>query len=154
MITKFNLFKEAKLGNLATIIGDNKIINNVMNSEFDDADFIDSIYLTNYNKRLKINWNHNKNHDIKRKLKNRTQIFSVSEFNSIFKNVIIELFNDHFNDFDINTKEYDLYLTESNIHILVLIDFNRLFQSNANIFVLTILPNYPKNIQKIIEFNY
>jgi len=154
MITKFKLFLEAKLGNLATIIGNDEIINKVINSDFDDADFIPSIYLENYDKTIKVDWNHNENHNIKQKLKNRTQLYNISEFNTIFEKIINELFDLHFEDFNENIEKYDLYLTESNIHIIVIIDYKKLFQENTNIFILTILPQYPDNIHKIIEFNY
>ena len=154
MITKYKLFIESKLSNIATIIGDNNDFINFNNQKFDDTDFISSIYLKKYNKNIKIDWNHNKNHNIKKKINNRTQIHNISEFNEIFEKVIIDLFNNHFNEFNKENNKYDLFLTESNIHILIILDYNKLFNSNTNIFVLTILPNYPGNIDKIIKFNY
>lgn len=151
MLLNFKLFVEAKLANLATFIG--KEIPN-LDKEFDDQDFISTIKLDKYNKTIKVDWNNTVNHNLKDKIKNRSQIISISEFNEIFENIIKELFYDRFDEIEEDIDTYDLFLTESKIHILVILNYRQLFKDKSNIFVLTILPNQPINTEKILEFEY
>jgi len=150
MITKFKEF-EAKLYNLAKISAKEPIFKE---TPFDDEPLIVNINLPKFNKIIKIDWNNTEKHNIKNKIKNRSQILNISEFNEIFENVIKELFYDKFNEIQENIDSYDLYLTETNLHILIVIKYEQLFKDKSNLFVLTILPNQPKQIDKIIKFEY
>lgn len=153
MITKFKLFLEAKLGNLAKIIGNNKDIDDILSKDFDDDKLIDNVILPKYNKTIHINWNDSNKHNIKKKIKNRSDFLTISEFNDVLKNVLLDLFND-FDLLEPDIEQYDLFLTETKIHIITIIKYEQLFNDNSNIFIITILPQLPKKVDKIIEFNY
>ena len=154
MITKFNLFLEAKLGKLAKIIGNDDNITKLENSDFDDADLITEIKLENFgDKIIHIRWNHTDKHNIKNKIRDRSQIYNVSEFNNIFKNIIIELFDNHFDDIKDGVDEYDLRLNDSGLDILTIIKYDNLFRDYTQFFIITVLP-HPDYNKEMIEFNY
>lgn len=155
MITKFKHF-EAKLYNLVKIVGKSDIFDNIknINKNFDNEKLINKIYLDSYDKTIKIIWNDKEGHRIKSKIKTRSQILSIKHFNEIFTQVINQLFELYFLDIKQNIDIYDLYLTESNLHIITKINYLNLFQDNTSIFIITVLPNEPKEIQKIIEFEF
>jgi len=152
MLLSYKSF-EAKFANLVKIIGDSDSFKSSIYVEFYDEELLSGIYLKDFDKHIKIDWNHNEKHDMKLKIKERSQIRSISEFNEIFEKVLIDLFNNHFNDITTEYENYDLHLTESKIHLLSAIDYHKLFTDIASIFVVTLLTHSPKSDKKI-DFNY
>ena len=153
MITKLKLFVESKLGNVVTIFGNNNI-KILDKKDFDNDELIKEIKLENFgDKIIHIKWNHTDKHNIKNKIRDRSQIFNVSEFNDIFTKTIIDLFDNQFNNIKRGTDEYDIRLNDSNLDILTVLKYDDLFKNYTQIFIITVLPQ-PDFSKEILEFPY
>jgi hypothetical protein len=152
MITKFKIF-EAKMRDLLNISHKSDAS---INRDFEyDTDLISSVYLENFDKTIHLSWNHvEKDHDMYLKVKDRTSYNSISEFNEEFQKIINDLFDNYF--YKITNKKifYDLYLTESDFHILTIIKYDNLFEDCAEIKIVTILPNPPAEKYRTIKLEY
>jgi len=152
MITKFKIF-EAKMRDLLKISHKSDAS---INRDFEyDTDLISSVYLENFDKTIHLSWNHvEKDHDMYLKVKDRTSYNSISEFNEEFQKIINDLFDNYF--YKITNKKifYDLYLTESDFHILTIIKYDNLFEDCAEIKIVTILPNHPAEKYRTIKLEY
>ncbi|MCK9445519.1 hypothetical protein M0Q50_01330 [bacterium] len=151
-ILSFELF-EAKLVNITKIKGNNSYISSLLNNSFEDSELIPFVYIKKNNKLIHIKWNDKINHVIKDKIKSRTQLVSIKEFNDILTNMIIELFSERFEELEKDKEYYDLYSKEHNLHILTKIKYDDLFKVRTFINVITVLPQNAENYYKIIKFN-
>ena len=144
MITKFNIFEEVRLSDVANIIGGH--------IEFDDDDdnkFLKfktiSKRINNKKIRLSINWNHSLKHDLLKKLKERTSFKNISELNDLIEKGLDELFIKNINYIDNNT--YSLWFSEYNFSVITNINLK-----NSEINIITILQGQVAyNVKNVIE---
>ena len=154
MITKYKLYVEEKMGNLAVLKGDDTYIQNWLNKEFEiDEELITDIYLDDFNKNILFTWYDTDTHNIKTKLNKRTRLYSISEFNEKLEYIINELFIKHFEELAQKYFTYELVMSESNVHVLISLNYSKLFSDETTINVLTVLPNQFKNPDKVIYFD-
>lgn len=134
-------------------------IEKYLNATFkNDAKLIDKIYIPRFKKDIKIEWFNYKYHNMISKIKGRTQIQSISEFNEIFRTAIIELFENHYNEIEQKKKNdwrrYSLFLKDRNLHIIISLCVSNLFhQEDSKIFILTIMSNRVTGVVKSIPFD-
>ena len=85
-----------------------------------DEELIDKIYLE---ETIKFKWNNRPDHSIYERIKERTHLKSVSEFNDIFKKTIRQIIPDKLGKSGIDKDGcYALYLMENQFYILIQID--------------------------------
>jgi pantothenate kinase-related protein Tda10 len=161
MIINFKFF-EARFSDIAKFKGKHKQIENELNKTFvKDKSFIDSIYLKDDNIRLFFNWNNSKDHDMIIRLKQRTNIKSMSELNNIFEDAIVKLFKYRFNHMkyiqSYNIEHYIkrmrlcLHITDLNIYFAINFIYEDLFKKDPIIEIKTILQQPCKKNYRLIE---
>lgn len=159
MITNYKLY-EAKFGNVSKIITkdkDSDIYKKIINYKSDfqfDEELVNNVFLPSYNINMNIIWYNNENHLITKRITQRTELYSMSEFNELIRKTIIYLFKNYFDQITVGNNKYDLYLTETKIHILILIDYFKIFEDNPFIQIITILPQDCVNCSKLLEIPY
>ena len=117
----------------------NKEINKLINKEFDvDTKFINNVYLEDINKNIAIDWNHKNNHSIIDRIKNRTSINSISEFNQIVDYGIKQIFPDEIGKTITESGRYALHFNTNKFYLIVSLNYNRLFDDDAEIFMVTL----------------
>jgi hypothetical protein len=85
-----------------------------------DQDLITSFYSEGM---LRFDWNNRPNHNIYEKIRERTHLKSISEFNDIFKKAIKQVIPSKLNRKDIDKDGcYALYLPENEFYIIIQID--------------------------------
>ena len=132
------------LGN-STITGDDdndlyNYMNDLKNKTFDkDVNFIKEVDIDYSDIIIKLKYYHTKRHNLIDRIKCRTNINSISEFNEILENVIKQLFPNKLNNFT-KTGKYDIYLEDLKFHIIIDIDYENFFD-DYNIEIATILNN-------------
>ena len=90
---------EARLSDISTFSGTNNNIKKHINKKFnEDTKLIDNIYLKKYNKNIIIDWYHNKKHNLITRIKNRTSLKSITEFNELFDKKINLMFDIYFDN--------------------------------------------------------
>ena len=126
MIITFKEFlSESKFRDIAINKSKDKEIDILINKNFiDDSPLIHNVYLEDYGVNLKFEYYDTPTHDIKTKIKDRTSLKSVSEFNDIFSKTMAYLIPDKLGPTNEIDKKgcYALYLKENNFFILVNID--------------------------------
>jgi hypothetical protein len=145
MIINFEKFLlEIKLADVFNIKGDyNKDIFKKI-KQYDNNNFIEDVKFKKYitlNKRIdnkktrfKIQYNHNLTHDLITRIKNRTNLKSISEFNDKIEYIINELFPNKL-DKDINVNGlYSIYLKNSNYTVSFDINYNDIKHKIYDIF--------------------
>lgn len=145
-LLKYKLFVEVRLSDVTTIIGDK----NLFDINISDDDFLKfktiSKRINNKKIRLTINWNHTLQHDMIKRIHERTSLKSVSELNSLISNGLDELYINYLNHINSNNR-YSLWFSEYNISIIVDIEYNK-----NNINVISILHGKSiQNVKYIIE---
>jgi dynactin complex subunit len=146
-LLSYELFLEARLSDITTIIGNSNIINNV---DHNDVDFIKfktiNKRINNKKIRLSIKWNHTLKHNLIDRLYNRTNIKSISELNEIISKGLDELFL-YNSEYITESNRYSLWFSEYNISIIIDLD-----NEMDNINIITILNgNCTQNVKNIIE---
>lgn len=117
MIISFKVFEEVRLENI--LKSDNDYINS-FRKEFDSTvDFVDSFKINN--KFYKIHYNHNINHDLKKRIKERTSLKNINEFNSLLKKGLWNLFK---KEYEIGTDSYALIFEEYNFTVIINVKSN------------------------------
>ena len=108
MITKYKLFLEhARFSDISKYSGLNDDIKHNIEKEFkDDTTLISSVYIEYYNKTIFLKWFNTTEHSIKERIKTRTTIKSVSEFNELIKESIINLIKNHFKEIEKENDDY------------------------------------------------
>lgn len=101
-------------------------------------------------KILTIEWNNTVEHNLFNRIKERTNIKSVSEFNDIFENCIKEIIPDEINNNITNKNSlYLLYLINRKFYIMVEINYDNLFEIDTTMKVKTITLSSNKKIKTI-----
>ena len=141
----YDLFLEAKLISNSSINGDSETLKKF--KDYQNQKFIEDTNLKKYitlkqridNKkvRFEISYNHNKNHNLLDRIKNRTDLKSISEFNEKIEFVINELFPNLLNK-DINVDgNYSIYLKNSNYTLSFNIKYNEIVREIYKIYLIT-----------------
>ena len=107
-------------------------INKNVNRKFeDDSPLLYNVYLEDYDINLKFEYYDTPAHSIKEKIKDRTSLKSVSEFNDVFEKTIKTIIPDKLGigiDKIDNKGCYALYLIENKFFFLIDIDPNSLIE--------------------------
>ena len=157
MITKFSIFLEhASFEDSLIFKGDNEIINKYKNREFkNDDNLIEYVVLgDNFNNKIiNIIWHNTQRHSIIDRIKNKTNIKSISEFNDLFFVWVNDMFNNHYIELSNEYTNYNLYLKNRNISIILDIDYDNIKNINTKIHAKTIINGCNSDVEKIIEID-
>ena len=149
MIIKFKIFEEVRFEDVME--SDSIYINSFKKEFFDSSnDFIKymTLRIDNVKMRFNFNYNHTENHNLKRRINDRTSLKSIDEFNSILKKSITELFLEKI-DFINGDGSYSLYFKEYDFSIILNIN-----QNTREIFIKTVSMGLDSiNVKNIIEIN-
>jgi len=97
-------------------------------------------WFNNKKLRFKINWNHTTEHDLNKRIRERTSFQSIRHFNEIFKRFLDKIFPSMIGKEILANGRYSFYFTEYNISIIIGIDVDQIMIHNTNeIFVVTVL---------------
>lgn len=157
MITSYTLFLEKTFGDVSIfddeINFDTKYIKDVFD---DDVELLPKVYLEKYDKELFLKYYDTKFHNIKEKIETRTPVNSISEFNEIFKQSLIDLFNKHFNALSKRMSQFKMNRIAVKVpdlmaYIIIEYDVDMLYQDYTTIRLVTILPTIssPSKINRI-----
>ena len=157
IITDYNEFlnEAPKLGDISKLSNINSketfdIMNDYQNDKFTKNDkLIDVIILPKSNKIINIKWNDRIDHDIKKKIEDRTNCKNISEFNELFQDCLNLLFDKYFYEIDRDQNKYTIHLTQRNINFLLKFKYDDLFENDFTIFVITIVNSSVLNIKNI-----
>ena len=146
-------FEEVRLSDVLKVSGESEYANtlkDISKTDFDDSsNLIDHINLKGefINRKIKliVRWNHNESHDMIKRIKNRTNFNSISDFNEYFEDKMQKVFP-HMIGKEINEKE---------LKLSIIIDINVddfIKKLIYKIFVFTIVPleRRGKNIVKVL----
>ena len=149
VIKNYNLFLEARLFDLVNLRSDKSDIEKAIKS-YQEMDFDFSSKLIKYitlNKRrngekirMIIEWNHDAEHDLQKRIQNRTSFKTIDEFNEYFTSVINKLFPDKIGDVIFRSGKYSIYDRELNITISIAFNIDDYLSKNYKLTVVTILP--------------
>lgn len=154
-------FEEVRLSDVLKVSGESEyanVIKDISKSEFDDdSELIDHINLKgefmNRKIKLKVRWNHNEKHDMIRRIKDRTNFNSTSEFNEYFEEKMQKVFP-HMIGKEINENgRYIIYDKELKLSIIIDINVDDFIKKLIyKIFVFTVVPleRSGKNIVKVL----
>jgi hypothetical protein len=154
-------FEEVRLSDVLKVSGESEyanVIKDISKSDFDDdSGLIDHINLKgefmNRKIKLRVRWNHNENHDMIRRIKNRTNFNSTSEFNEYFEEKMQKVFP-YMIGKEINENgRYIIYDKELKLSIIIDINVDDFIKKLIyKIFVFTIVPleRSGKNIVKVL----
>lgn len=131
----------------------NDKIKRFINKDFvDDCNLLQYIFIKKYNKRIDLKWNDTKNHSIKKRIKDRTTLISVCEFNNIIRKGLEQVFSDD-NWLGIDSGgRYFLYFKNNNFYLSISINYESLFDDDSSIFIVSLIPNV-KDLDNIILIN-
>ena len=101
---------------------------------------------------FKIKWYNTAEHDLTKRIAERTSFQSIKHFNEIFKRFLDKIFPSMIGKEILVSGRYSFYLEEYNISIIIVIDVDNIMKNNNNeILVITILSgNVGINIVKTI----
>lgn len=149
IIKNYNLFLEARLFDLVNLKSDKSDIEKAIKS-YQEMDFDFSSKLIKYitlNKRrngekirMIIEWNHDAEHDLQKRIQNRTSFKTIDEFNEYFTSVINKLFPDKIGDTIFSSGKYSIYDRELNITISIAFNIDDYLSKKYKLTVVTILP--------------
>jgi hypothetical protein len=154
-------FEEVRLSDVLKVSGESEyanVIKDISKSEFDDdSELIDHINLKGefINRKIKliVRWNHNEKHDMIRRIKDRTNFNSTSDFNEYFEDKMQKVFP-HMIGKEINENgRYIIYDKELKLSIIIDINVDDFIKKLIyKIFVFTIVPleRGGKNIVKVL----
>jgi hypothetical protein len=160
VITKFELFCEARLGHLANIKGDDdlaKSLKDLQTAEFDlTKKLVKFITLSkrvnNKKVRFEINWNDTASHNLIKRISDRTSFGSVEEFNQYFKKEFCKIFPDMVGKELYLNGRYSLYSKEYNFTIIMYFNLDEYASEIYDVDIITILPGKKgENIVKFID---
>jgi len=140
MITSFRIF-EVRIGDNSKLFGDNELIKKHIDAEFEvERNLVKQITLNKrVNKkklRFKISYYDNFEHEINKRIEDRTDIKNIEEFNELLKLMINTIIQTEYLDI---RKKYGCYFEDYNFTIIFsIIDFIK----NPEIVIITIIPGY------------
>ena len=148
IIKNYNLFLEARLFDLVNLKSDKSNIEKSIKF-YQEMDFDFSSKLIKYitlNKRrngekirMLIQWNHDAEHDLQKRIQNRTSFKTIDEFNEYFTLVINKLFPDKIGDTIFSSGKYSIYDRELNITISMAFNIGDYLSKKYKLIVVTIL---------------
>lgn len=153
--------EEARLSDILKITGDRSELHNYIekekSKEFEiDRDLPTQLTLKKRynNKKIKVyfNWFDTSKHDLKRRIKERTNFRTISEFAQEFNDSINYILPD---ELGVNINEngrYGINLTENQITIIFSIKLDKLDDNQIDINVITVLPKNQIDKKNILNF--
>lgn len=153
MITKYELFLEARLADLVKIKGESdlsKELTKIKDAEFDISKklvrFITLKKRVNNKKiQFEIVWNDTAKHNLVKRIQERTSFNSVDDFNQYFKDQFNRMFPDMVGKDLYITGKYSLYSTEYNFSIIIDFSLDEYIDGIYEVKVITILPGKKGN---------
>lgn len=142
--------EEARLSDLLTLKGDGGELHSYIEKEKSKKFEVDRGFPTEMtlkkrfkNKKIKVyfTWYDTSEHDLKKRIIDRTSFKSISEFASTFKETINKMLPDELGFSIIDNDRFAISLKEYDISIIFNIDLRNLEKNIININVLTILPH-------------
>jgi len=160
IITNFKLFCEARLSDIMNISGTSSLASNL--KEIKDKEFDSSKKLVKFitlkkrvnNKKIQfeIFWNNTAEHNLTKRISERTSFKSVDEFNQYFKQEFNKLFPDGVGKLFPSTGQYSLYSTEYNLSIIMYFNIDEWTDNIYEGKIITVLPGKKgNNIIKMID---
>lgn len=133
MITKFKLYCEkVKFSNVSKIKGSGELykkLKDYTNINFNkDEPIISEVFMEKYDTIVKILWQHDEEQIIRR-LKNRTEINSISELNELVNKIVKEIIPSKIGSYIYKSATYDIYLKNRRLHFLIYINYKKLFET-------------------------
>jgi hypothetical protein len=153
--------EEARLSDLLKVTGDknelHKYIEKEKSKDFEiDRELPTQLTLKKRynNKKIKVNfnWFDNSKHDLKKRIKERTNFRTISEFAQEFNDSINYILPD---ELGVNINEngrYAISLTENQITIIFSIKLDKLDDNQIDINIITVLPKNQIDEKNILNF--
>jgi len=160
IITKFDLFCEARLADVLNIKGSGDLVKQM--TDIKDAEFDLSKKLVKFitpkkrvnNKKIQfeINWNDSATHNLTHRIKERTSFGSVEDFNQYFKGEFNKIFPDMVGKEIYVSGRYSLYSKEYNFSMIINFNIDEYADGIYEVDIITILPGKKgNNIVKFID---
>jgi hypothetical protein len=153
IITKFDLFCEARLADVLNIKGSGDLVKQM--TDIKDAEFDINKKLVRFitlkkrvnNKKIQfeINWNDSATHNLVKRIQERTSFNSVEEFNQYFKDQFNKIFPDMVGKELLSSGRYSLYSKEYNFTIIIHFDIDEYSDGIYEVRIITILPGKKGN---------
>jgi len=160
IITKFDLFCEARLADVLNIKGSGDLVKqmtDIKDAEFDlNKKLVKLITLkkrvNNKKIQFEINWNDSATHNLVKRIKERTSFGSVEDFNQYFKGEFNKIFPDMVGKEIYVSGRYSLYSKEYNFSMIMNFDIDEYADGIYEVDIITILPGKKgNNIVKFID---
>jgi len=154
-------FEEVRFSDVLKIKGESEFVDKIkheIDKEFDSSQgLVSSILLKNKfldrNIKLRIKWNNTLNHDMIKRIKERTNFKSIEEFNKYFEEKINQIIPKEIGK-QINEKgSYSLYDKELDFSIIVDINPDDFIRKNIyKIYVFTLMPlRRQRNVLRVLD---
>ena len=160
IITKFDLFCEARLADVLNIKGSGDLVKqmtDIKDAEFDlNKKLVKLITLkkrvNNKKIQFQINWNDSATHNLVKRIKERTSFGSVEDFNQYFKGVFNRIFPDMVGKEIYVSGRYSLYSKEYNFSMIINFNIDEYADGIYEVDIITILPGKKgNNVVKFID---
>jgi hypothetical protein len=160
IITKFDLFCEARLADVLNIKGSGDLVKqmtDIKDAEFDlNKKLVKLITLkkrvNNKKIQFQINWNDSATHNLVKRIKERTSFGSVEDFNQYFKGEFNRIFPDMVGKEIYVSGRYSLYSKEYNFSMIINFNIDEYADGIYEVDIITILPGKKgNNIVKFID---
>jgi hypothetical protein len=160
IITKFDLFCEARLADVLNIKGSGDLVKqmtDIKDAEFDlNKKLVKLITLkkrvNNKKIQFEINWNDSATHNLVKRIKERTSFGSVEDFNQYFKGEFNRIFPDMVGKEIYVSGRYSLYSKEYNFSMIINFNIDEYADGIYEVDIITILPGKKgNNIVKFID---
>jgi hypothetical protein len=160
IITKFDLFCEARLADILNIKGSGDLVKqmtDIKDAEFDlNKKLVKLITLkkrvNNKKIQFQINWNDSATHNLVKRIKERTSFGSVEDFNQYFKGEFNRIFPDMVGKEIYVSGRYSLYSKEYNFSMIINFNIDEYADGIYEVDIITILPGKKgNNIVKFID---
>jgi len=148
IITKFDLFCEARLADVLNIKGSGDLVKqmtDIKDAEFDlNKKLVKLITLkkrvNNKKIQFEINWNDSATHNLVKRIKERTSFGSVEDFNQYFKGEFNRIFPDMVGKEIYVSGRYSLYSKEYNFSMIINFNIDEYADGIYEVDIITILP--------------
>jgi hypothetical protein len=154
-ILNFNLFCEARLGDLVNIKGEGDLsdqLKKIKNTEFDVSQKLPTQITLESGQILKVKWNDTFTHNLVKRIKERTSFTDIEHFIEYLSEKFTEIFPWMVGKELLSSGKYSIYLKEYNISIIIGFDLKRNMGENYFINILTVLPGRKgENVVRFID---
>lgn len=146
MITSYTLFLESTFSTQSIFDKEFDYEEKYVDKVFiDDGDPITKVHIEKYDKDILLHWYNTQSHIIKDKIKNRTPINSITEFNEIVEKYIKILFDKHFKEFSTRmsssvTNKVAIRMPELDAFIIIQYEPDQIFDDFTVLNMITIAP--------------